>query len=723
MSLAGRRSSPVQPLATALVLTAVALAVSAPARAQVAGPNVNMVSGTQWPGGDPFLQRQNEPSLAVSTRNPAHLLAGANDYRTVDIPGHRVGEDRDAWLGVFKSFDGGQTWQSTLMPGFPQDQSANGLASPLKAFTAAADPTVRSGPGGIFYYSGITFNRGANQGQVFVARFLDLNNKENGDATQSQDPIKYIDAAVIDTGTNGQFLDKPWIAVDAPRSGSASCSIPVSATGTDTIPAGNVYMAYAKFTGTNSQNSQVLFVRSTDCGRSWTKPIKLSPGDQKNQGTNVAIDPQTGHIYVTYRRFETNANRPDALVVARSTDFGLTFTPGVEAALITPFDQFTTPTQFRTATLPTMAVSVGADGVSRVHLAWAQRNQPGADARVVVKTSRDGLSWNSEPVAVDGAPLTFGGAQSFATGHQFMPSMTFGAGRLMVVYYDQRLDQTLGRFAPRWTGTIGAETEVPGAFFEERREVVGDEGAFGPTIDEATVTQIRHLLEVRVAMALPADAPAFSASRVSRFDFGSSPEPIGEVDPLTEFEQLEVNPPNLPLFSRGTLPFIGDYIDVATLDFVQGPGGAWQHNVTPVPAPVFHAVWTSNQDVVPPPVIGGFQDWTKFTPPGSFGTSIFDPTQTRDACVPGVSSGYEGTRNQNVYTARITEGLLAYSPQNAKPLDRPRAFVVIAENTTPVQKAFRLTLSPAAGVYASFQNAVDGQDVPLPASRARCSPG
>src|SRR5262249_57978184 len=79
----------------------------------VAGQNINMVSGTSWPGGDPFLQRQNEPSIAVSSRNPLHLLAGANDYRTVDlpvsdtVPGSLAG---DAWLGVFKSFDGGLTW-------------------------------------------------------------------------------------------------------------------------------------------------------------------------------------------------------------------------------------------------------------------------------------------------------------------------------------------------------------------------------------------------------------------------------------------------------------------------------------------------------------------------------------------------------------------------------------------------------------------------------------
>src|SRR5713226_10248261 len=89
---------------------------SAWAQGPTPGQNVNMVSGTQWPGGDPFLQRQNEPSIAVSTRNPLHLLAGANDYRTVDLnlvdqlPIDQLAGD--AWLGVFKSFDGGQRWQS-----------------------------------------------------------------------------------------------------------------------------------------------------------------------------------------------------------------------------------------------------------------------------------------------------------------------------------------------------------------------------------------------------------------------------------------------------------------------------------------------------------------------------------------------------------------------------------------------------------------------------------
>lgn len=87
------------------------LGLASNAIAQRPGPNINMVSGMTLPDGDPFLQRQNEPSIAVSTRNPCHLLAGANDYRTVDLPGLPADmENGDARLGLFKSFDCGKTW-------------------------------------------------------------------------------------------------------------------------------------------------------------------------------------------------------------------------------------------------------------------------------------------------------------------------------------------------------------------------------------------------------------------------------------------------------------------------------------------------------------------------------------------------------------------------------------------------------------------------------------
>jgi hypothetical protein len=119
-----------------------------------AGRNVNMVSGNTLPNGDPWLQRQNEPSIAVSTRNTLHLLAGANDYRTVDMPlegvgGELPGKDgkmqapHDAWLGVFKSFDGGNPGRAPSSR-LPQDKSAQGW--PLRSRDSGRRPTRWSGP-------------------------------------------------------------------------------------------------------------------------------------------------------------------------------------------------------------------------------------------------------------------------------------------------------------------------------------------------------------------------------------------------------------------------------------------------------------------------------------------------------------------------------------------------------------------------------------------------
>ncbi|MFN2631877.1 MAG: putative Ig domain-containing protein, partial [Thermoanaerobaculia bacterium] len=705
-----------------------ASALSLRAQTPTAGQNVNMVSGTSWPGGDPFLQRQNEPSLGVSSRNALHLLAGANDYRTVDlpvsdtVPGSLAG---DAWLGVFKSYDGGQTWQSYLLPGYPQDQSAQGLASPLKAYSAAADPTVRPGTGGVFYYSGIAFNRGSNNGAVFVSTFFDTNQKENGNAPAGGDAIQYQNTVVVDSGNSGQFLDKTWIATDIPRPGGGTCTF--SAFGQpQTVKAGNVYAVWSRFTG--SQSTKIMFSRSLDCGKTWSNPTKLSESSSINQGTNIAIDPANGSIYVAWRQFATTSN-PDSILVARSDDFGASFPSKntTQVATITPFDQPTSGTRFRTNALPSIAVSVDAGGTSRVHVVWAQRLASSQDARIVLSTLlASGKSW-SNPAVID----PFGGPA--ASGHQFMPQITFAAGRLMVLYYDQGLDHTLALFKPQDSPFLGIYTRTQAP----RGELPASPGSvFTPFIDDdpGILPKRRHTIDLRVAGALPAASPSFTSALVSQYRMGlwapdsgvyrdDENNPIAP-QPPDKIYQLQVNVPNLPMFALGTTPFLGDYIDIAGQMFVTDSSGNWFFNTSHANPPVFYATWTDNRDVVPPKdPATGLVDWTKYTPAfGNGGASVLDPSQTVPQCNPL----YTGSRNQNIYMSRVTEGLLVGAPQDAKPLSSvPRSFVVTLQNQTKQIRTFHLSIGnqPAGGQASFTQGALtSGLDVTIPGGGGAARP-
>ncbi|MEL7187502.1 MAG: hypothetical protein AAFN50_13880, partial [Pseudomonadota bacterium] len=274
----------------------------------IVGANVNMVSGESFPNGDPFQRQQNEPSVAFSSRNSLHLLAGANDYRAVDVPGLPGGrETGDSWLSYFWSTNGGATWRSTLIPGYPQDPACQSASPPaLCGYAAGADPVVRAGVNGMFYYSGIVFERGdPSRSAIFVSRFIDLNNDEGGD------PIRYLDTVIIDANNDGaEFLDKSWIGVDIPRPGSTETdSLTVvqrdGSTVPQTVACGNVYVGYAAIAGEGETlRSEIRMATSVDCGNTWgIQPI--SQPDTLNQGANIAINPTNGNVHVAWRRFDT----------------------------------------------------------------------------------------------------------------------------------------------------------------------------------------------------------------------------------------------------------------------------------------------------------------------------------------------------------------------------------------------------------------------------------
>ena len=717
---------------------AVALCSGVGLLAQIPGRNVNMVAGLEWPGGDPFLQRQNEPSLAASTRNPLHLVAGSNDYRTVDVPGLPDGsETGDAWVSIYKSFDGGERWSSTLMPGYPQDHSAAGLASPIKGYQAAADPVVRSGTHGLVYYNGLVFDRGENgRSGIFLARFIDKNNQEAGD------PIEYLGTSMVASSTGAVFLDKPWMVVDVPRGNSGFCAVGVAPTAADDddddhgrrgkvkrnghrrrgrgddrrrgnqppddgyqyVPAGAIYVAYTAITGEGpSIQAQIFVKRSMDCGVTWSQAMRVSStADAINQGATLAVSPTSGDLFVAWRRFSTTSVvTADAVMVARLKINGNSFdAPGKArglrrthhdddaedrifehrkkrarvsvAAEVSQIDQGTGPFRFRTNAYPAMAI----DGTGRAYVAWSERgfatlnpDPVDGDARILVASTTNGKDFATAVVADEQQQL----------GHQLMPSLAFAGGKLMLVYYDLR------------------ETKAQ---------------LFGRFIDDALSTNgKRHTIDIRAALGSPGAVPAFAPSvRVSDYLMGFR-------NSTSLLEALQVNPPNLPMFRLGTVPFIGDYIDVAPSPaFVPAANGEWIYNTASNgQMPTFHAVWTDNRDVRPP--LDG--NWANYTPPtinGQLpGTSLFDPTQQVAVCY----AGNAGSRNQNIYTARIGGGLLVGAPGNAKQLSPTvqRGFVVFAQNQTTTTRTFRMTLlAQPPGGRASFEQ------FPLPPYTASSPP-
>ena len=405
-----------------------------------AGANVNVIAGT-GADGDWTLQRQNEPSIACSSRNPRNCIAGANDYRTVDIPFPAVGErvTGDAWLGWYPTKDGGLSWRTRLLPGFPQDTSTVGLSSPLKGYGAGADPIIRPGTNGLFYYGGLVFDREEGGGSaIFVARFIDNNNQEG----TAGEPIDYLGASIVQrigappivarrqgrgerptrlarreernnkrrgatvragveqAGTD-QMVDKPWMAVDIPRAGAPMCTIGGGTSGIplQSFPGGRVYIAYALFDGPGEERSRIMFSYSADCGKTFSpaRPISRIPSADVNDD-GVATTADLTRLQASIGRscgqanFNSNADTNNDCTV-NAVDYNF-----VARGVGRPV-----PTQPRLSQGATLAI----DPVSgALQIAWRQFNDGALpDAIVTVRSTNGGTSFPAPTVVSTLSPF------------------------------------------------------------------------------------------------------------------------------------------------------------------------------------------------------------------------------------------------------------------------------------------------------------------------------
>ena len=268
-------------------------------------------AGTPTPAADEGggERQQNEPAAAVDPLNPNRMTAGSNDYCSVPTT-------TDAYAGFYYSSDGGTNWTDSLLPGYPTDTSAEGSncsITPQHCLVInTGDPVQAFDRWGHVFYGVIGFNRAKPQnGSIFAARY---------DWPVPSTTPDYRFTALVARGApalSGKFEDKVQLEVDrgvnSPYAGSLS------------RPWGNVYICWAQFVG-NQGNNGVYFSRSTDGGLTYSQPQKISEGVHGSQFCDIGVT-SVGTVYVTWRSFEGRGSKQvNAVVVAKSTNGGATFT-------------------------------------------------------------------------------------------------------------------------------------------------------------------------------------------------------------------------------------------------------------------------------------------------------------------------------------------------------------------------------------------------------------
>ncbi len=338
-------------------------------------------------------RQQVETTIAVDPHNPSILVAGAQDLRLKSVGEHR-------WHGYYRSTDGGQTWSSSLLPGYPGDTSPQGLSSPLHRSNATSDPVLAFDRLGNLYYAGLVFNISAagpggngpiGNSVAFVAKYIN-------------DGASYSNVTLI---LGPLFADKPWIAVD--NTGGPSD--------------GNVYLAFdANLTATSP--FATLLTRSTDSGKTFSLPF-YTPSDHTGELPSVTVD-SAGNVYVSSDAFDpiTEANL-NYIQVSKVINGGTSLTQNVKA--VNPAYWVTSGSAigatFRAFTIPQIAA--GALGIYLVF----DDLRLGNSSVFLTRSVDGGSSWT--------APLR---VNDVLNSQHFFPTIAVSGGIVNVAWYDSRLN-------------------------------------------------------------------------------------------------------------------------------------------------------------------------------------------------------------------------------------------------------------------------------------------
>jgi hypothetical protein len=326
----------------------------------------------------------NEPAIALNVKNPQQLVVAWQTNASVAF-----------------SSDGGTTWKK-----------AAGTAP--ENYLVSGDVSLAYDASGHAILCYIAFDKlgttnywaqGATRNGIFIRRSLD------GGQTWEPDAITVI---AHESTPDIPFEDKPWIVTD-----------------TNGSHAGNLYIGWTHFT---LAASDLFFSRSTDGGKTWSKPIKLSSVSGLPRDDNGALEGFHGVVGPDGTLYTIWDDR-DGIMMAVSHDGGATFTKDRRIIPAGP-GYFGITSVARSNGFPQIGMdprgSSGKQG-GNLYVAWSDYTN--GDVDIFVASSADhGLTW-SKPVRVNSDPIHNGKDQFF----QWM-AVDPQSGAVNLVFYDRRTD-------------------------------------------------------------------------------------------------------------------------------------------------------------------------------------------------------------------------------------------------------------------------------------------
>jgi hypothetical protein len=202
---------------------------------------------------------------------------------------------------------------------------------------------------------------------------------------------------------------------------------------------------YAVFEQDNSGNqSQTLFSRSTDGGRTWEPVRAIYRPQTSNQGTggNLIMVLPNGALVCLFNeaQFSNGGARKDSLLtVIRSNDRGVTWSGPIRIASLPTFfvtDPETGHLVSNSAYFPGIFAAAVDRNNGKLYAVWEDlRFSNGQYSRIALTTSTDGGATWSLPIPVNQTP------SNIPPGNQqaFLPAVAVAAdGTVSVTYYDFR---------------------------------------------------------------------------------------------------------------------------------------------------------------------------------------------------------------------------------------------------------------------------------------------